>query len=108
MAKFHGDIGFVETREDPPESSKYKEFDTRRPYSGELVRNTRGVQPGGNLVNDNVTISNQISIIADEFANDNLYSIRYVVFHGKKWKITNVDVQRPRFIITIGGLYHGG
>ncbi len=106
MAKFYGMIGFVKTVEDPPDSSVYKQVPTERPYSGDLMRNSRELQPS-NQVNDNITISNQISIVADPYANDNLDSMCYVVLRGKKWKIKTAEVQYPRIIISIGGLYNG-
>ncbi|MCM1224006.1 MAG: hypothetical protein NC548_57095, partial [Lachnospiraceae bacterium] len=56
--------------------------------------------------NDDISIANEISIVADPFANENFYSMRYVVFRGAKWKISNVEVQYPRLILTIGGVYN--
>jgi hypothetical protein len=64
------------------------------------------LEPGEQL-NDNITVSNSISIIADPFANQNFHAMRYVNWMGANWKVTNVDVQRPRLILTIGGVYNG-
>jgi hypothetical protein len=30
----------------------------------------------------------------------------YVEFMGTKWKITNVEVQYPRLILSVGGVYN--
>ena len=57
-------------------------------------------------LNDNINIANEISIVADPYANGNFYAMRYVVFMGAKWKITNVRVAYPRLILTIGGIYN--
>jgi hypothetical protein len=54
-----------------------------------------------------LAINNQISIVADPFANQNFHSMKYVEFMGTRWKITNVDVQYPRLILTMGGVYNG-
>lgn len=104
MAKFYGNIGFAETVETEP--GVWVEETTVRPYYGDLVRNTRRLENSGG-VNDNVNISNGISIIADPYANHNFHSIRYIEFMGAKWKVSNIEVQYPRLILTIGGVYNG-
>ena len=57
-------------------------------------------------INDNLNISNEFSIIADPFAYENFQNMRYIVFMGAKWKITSVEVQYPRLILTVGGVYN--
>ena len=104
MAKFYGNIGFAETVETEP--GVWVEETTVRPYYGELVRNTRRLENSGG-VNDNVNISNDISIIADPYANHNFHSIRYIEFMGVKWKVSNIEVRYPRLKLTIGGVYNG-
>lgn len=104
MAKWFGAIGYGETVEVKP--GVWKEQITERTYYGDLVRNTRMLQTADQL-NDNINISNEISILADPFANQNFHSMRYVEFMGTKWKITNVNVQYPRLILTVGGEYNG-
>lgn len=105
MAKWFGKIGFAETVEIKP--GVWKEQITERNYYGDLIRNTRRLQSTDKL-NDDIDISNEISIIADPYANQNFYSIRYVEFMGAKWKISNVEVSFPRLTLTIGGLYNNG
>ena len=104
MAKFHGKVGFVIPTETSP--GIYEEIVTERTYFGDVIKNTRGLQTA-NQVNDNVTISNEISIVADPYANENFYAIRYVEFMGTKWKVTNINVSYPRLVMTVGGLYNG-
>lgn len=104
MAKFYGKIGYAEMVETTP--GVHKERITEREYFGDLTRNIRRLQ-SGDKVNDDVNVSNEISIVADPFANQNFHSMRYVEFMGAKWKITNVEVQHPRLILTIGGVYNG-
>jgi hypothetical protein len=105
MAKFYGLIGFdAETVETRP--SVWEKQIIERNYYGDLVRNTRRLESSGN-VNDNINISNQISIIADPYANQNFHKMLYVKFMGTKWKITNVEVQYPRLVLTIGGEFNG-
>lgn len=104
MAKFYGVIGYGKTVETKP--GVWEEQITERKYFGELVRNTRRLQSSGSL-NDDVNVANEISIVADPFANQNFHSMRYVEFMGAKWKITDVEVSYPRLILTIGGVYNG-
>lgn len=103
MAKFYGTIGYAVTEETSP--GVWEEKTTERMYYGELVRNTRKLQTADQL-NDNINVANEISILADPFANENFHSMRYVEFMGAKWKITNVEVQYPRLILSVGGVYN--
>lgn len=104
MAKWYGAIGYAETVEVRP--GVKEEQITELNYFGDLVRNSRRLMSTDQL-NDNINVANEISILADPFAEQNFHNMRYVEFMGAKWKISNVDVQRPRLILTLGGLYNG-
>lgn len=104
MAKFYGMIGYEITEETEP--GIYEEKIVENAYIGDVIKNSRRLQDTGK-VNDDITVSNRISIIADPFANNNFHSMRYVEIMGAKWKITEVEVEYPRLILTIGGLYNG-
>ena len=104
MAKFSGIVGFVYTEEESP--GVYVEKALEKHYSGDLLRNSKQWQKGESL-NDDTTINNLVSIVADAYANNNLALIRYVVFGGSKWKVKDIDVQAPRLILSIGGVYNG-
>lgn len=104
MAKFYGNVGFIETVEIEP--GLWEEQITERPYYGDLTRNTSRFQSSGG-VNDDININNIISIVADPYANENFQYMRYVVFKGVKWKITNAEIQYPRILLTLGGVYNG-
>lgn len=103
MAKFYGAIGYATTVETSP--GIWEENITERMYAGDLGRNTRRLQSGAQ-VNDDLTIANEISIIADPYAYQNFQAMRYVEFMGTKWKVGNVEVQFPRLILTTGGIYN--
>ena len=104
MAKFYGNIGYIKTVEVEP--GIWEEQAIVRPYYGDLTRNTSRYQSSGG-VNDDININNNISVLADPYANENFQHMRYVEFMGTKWKITNVEVQYPRLILTVGGVYNG-
>ena len=104
MAKFYGEIGYAETVETKP--GVWLERISTRNYYGELTRNTRRLQSSDQL-NDDINIANEISIVADPYANQNFHAMRYVEFMGARWKISNVEVMPPRLILTVGGVYNG-
>lgn len=103
MGKFYGAIGYASNVEISP--GVWDDVITVRNYSGDVIRNTRQYQ-SSDTINDNLNISNEISIVADPFAYENFHSMKYVEFMGAKWKISNVEVQYPRLILTIGGVYN--
>lgn len=107
MAKFYGIIGFVDMAEDPDNPGVWDEKTVEKEYRGDIIRVNRRLQSSSNSVNDNITISNEISIVADPYANENMYAMRYVVFGGAKWKIESVNVEYPRLKLSIGGVYNG-
>lgn len=104
MAKWFGKIGYAETVETTP--GVWVEQITVREYYGDLTRNTRRLQTA-DKVNDDININNELSIVSDPYAINHFYSMRYAEFMGAKWKITNVEVQYPRLILSLGGLYNG-
>lgn len=105
MAKFYGAVGYVQTVEVEP--GIWEEQITERMYTGDFNRNIRKTHPSDS-VNDNLNVSNEISIVADPFAEQNFYDIRYVTYMGAKWKVPSAEVKYPRIILTLGGLYNGG
>lgn len=104
MAKFYGKVGYIKSVEVRP--GIWDNQVTERSYYGDVTRNTSRFQSTGE-VNDDVNINNNISIIADPYANENFHYMRYVEFMGAKCKITNVEIKYPRIILTIGGVYNG-
>ena len=104
MAKFRGYIGFAETVEKEP--GVYVEQIVRKRYSGDVHMNRRRLESSGGI-NDNINITNEISIIADPYATHHFHTMRYVEYWGAKWKVSNVDAtKRPRLVLTLGGLYN--
>lgn len=106
MAKFHDKVGFIETQERPPESGIWIPVSYEREYFGDILKDTRR-WASANQLNDNINVTNRISIVADEFAYNHSFAMAYVKLYGAYWKITNVEIERPRIILTIGGVYNG-
>jgi hypothetical protein len=105
MSRFYGKVGYAETVETVP--GVWNEQITEREYSGELRRNSVRQSPSSDSTNDDLFISNTIRIVADPYAYQNFHSIKYVEFMGAKWKVTNIEVDHPGLILTLGGVYNG-
>lgn len=106
MAKFHGKVAFAFDVESPPNSGVWIKQVTEREYSGDVIRESRQFS-NTTQVNDNLTLGNRISIVSDDFANANLWSMVYVIVGGAYWRVSNVEIQRPRLILSFGGVYNG-
>ena len=104
MGKFCGIVGFVQTTETAP--GVWTEDITEVKLRGDVLRNTKKVESGKQL-NDNVVVDNLISVMANAYASQNFFAIRYVKWMGASWKVEKVEVQRPRLILTLGGVYNG-
>ena len=104
MARFCGIVGYSETVESSP--GVWTEKIVEKKQVGDVLSNARRWERGENL-NDNLNLNNSISIIADSFAYQNAYAIKYVKWAGASWSVTNVEIKRPRLILTIGGVYNG-
>ena len=104
MAKWFGKIGYAVTSETRP--GIWEEVIVERNYYGDMTRNSRRLQ-AASQVNYDININNELSIISDPYAMNSFHTMRYAEFMGTKWKITNVEVQYPRLILSLGGLYNG-
>jgi hypothetical protein len=104
MAKFHGVIGFGESQELAP--GVWADVITTRLYFGDVIRNTLKLQEG-QFLNDDLSVQNSISIVSDDYANEHLFAIRYVQWAGALWDVVSVELQRPRLLLRLGGVYSG-
>lgn len=104
MARFYGAVGY--TNDEEVAVDVHVENPIERMYKGELLRHNRNLQKGIGL-NDDVVLTNQISILADAYANNHMHTIRYVKWRGTAWKVSGVEAQPPRLILTLGGVYNG-
>jgi hypothetical protein len=105
MAKWFGKIGYSETVETAP--GVWTPQNTIREYYGDVVRNTTRWAGNSDSTNDDLTVNSQISIVADPFAIEKFYSMKWIEFMGAKWKIESVDPQFPRLLLTLGGCWNG-
>lgn len=106
MARYYGEIGYGNTIESPSESGVHVDEITEFKYYGDVIRNTRKLEPGEGLNND-ISVGNSISIVADQYAIDHFFAIRYIRWMGTLWTVTNVEVRSPRLILSLGSVYNG-
>lgn len=102
--KFYGVIGFGGTVETSP--GVYVDEIVERSYFGDVVRNSRRLNENENLNND-ISVGNSISIVADAYASEHFFNMRYISFAGTLWSISEVEVQSPRLTLRLGGVYNG-
>lgn len=106
MAKFYDAVGYGESELTATGTGVYADTITEIKYYGDVIRNTRKLQEGPNLNND-LSVGNSISIIADAYANEHFFAIRYVKWAGTLWTVSDVEVQSPRLLLRLGGVYNG-
>ena len=106
MNRFYGKIGYGESHEVPTGSGVWVDHIIEHLYFGDVIRNTRRLENTEHL-NDNVSVGNSISIIADEYAVSNYINIRYIFWNGIAWTVSNVEVKSPRLILQLGDVYNG-
>lgn len=104
MARYYGAVGFATSVETAP--GVWSDVIVEKNYYGNVIRNTRQLRDGQNLNND-LSVSNSISIVATEFANEHILDIRYVKWKGALWTVPSVEVQSPRLILSLGEVYNG-
>lgn len=109
MAKFFGKLGFCSTVEETINgvgNGVWKNVVTERPYYGDVIkRSYRYSTP--EKVNNDVDISNEISIVQDEYAISHLSNLVYVEWLGTRWKVSNIAIEYPRMTLSLGGVYNG-
>ena len=103
MSKWFGKIGFAEPYE---VHGVVKDRIIEREYFGEVTRNNRRYHEASKI-NDDLTISNQISIVADPYALNTFHAMKYVEFMGSLWKVNSIEVQFPRLVLEVGGVWNG-
>ena len=104
MAKFHGEIGFAESVEKA--DGVWEDVITKRNYYGDVIRNTRSIRVGDSVNND-LSVGNSISIVADAYANEHFFAICYIMWAGTRWTVSDITVQSPRLLLMLGGVYNG-
>lgn len=106
MTRFSGKVGYGESQEVPPDSGIIVYVITEYPYFGDVTRNTRAMRDSETL-NSDISVGNSISIVADAYARQNFMKIKYVWWNGHPWKVSNVEVQDRRLLLSLDDIYNG-
>lgn len=102
--RFHGNVGYRDTVEVKP--GLFEEQIIFKEYYGDIIRNTKR-DYSGSKVNSDISVQNQISIVADPYALGHFFNLKCVEWQGALWQVTDVDAsQPPRLILSLGGIYH--
>lgn len=104
MAKYYGVVGYADIVETAP--GVWTEEIVERHYQGDVLNVSKRWE-GAEKLNDNINISNRLSIVADPYAYNHFQNIRYVEWYGTKWLVNTVEVKPPRLIFSVGGVYNG-
>lgn len=107
MAKFSGKIGYAEIVDSIERPGIWTEEIIERNHYGDVVKDYKKYESNTNHLNDTLIISNKLSIIADSFIINNAHKIRYVIFNNTRWNVVSLELNRPRILISIGGVYNG-
>lgn len=106
--KFCGIIGYCVPVEGTGDAEgNWEDVVTEYTYYGDVISNNRRYIQNEDSVNDDLSINNRFSIMADAFMWKHMAFIKYLVWMGKRWKVTDCEIQRPRLILSIGGEYNG-
>lgn len=105
MARFEGLVGFAHTvRTSPGVSSEV--ITEKGPYFGDVKRKSRTMR-NETSVNAELSLTNTIEIMADDYASENIFAIRFVEWAGACWTVAEATVDRPRLLLRLGGVYRG-
>jgi hypothetical protein len=104
MTRFFGKVGYAHSTD--RQNGVWEDVVTERFLYGDVVKNTRRLITAGDL-NSDLTTGNSISVVADDYAMENIFAIRYVEWAGTLWTVIDVEEQRPRLLLRLGGVYNG-
>lgn len=105
MAKFHGVVGFLDGQVEK-RRGVFVDNIVEREYFGDVKRASQQFRHGEG-VNDDITVGHTIEIVADEFANTHMQTIRFVEWAGECWKVEDRTRQHPRLILRLREVYNG-
>lgn len=105
MARFFGQVGYVTQVETVP--GVWQNLEKVRKMKGDIIRQNSNNR-GSSQLHDDVVLNHRISLIGDAYCFDNYFNLKWVKMDTKKWKVVGVEIQRPRIIVSLGGLWNEG
>lgn len=104
MTKYAGLVGYVTQEEKVP--GVWSSIPDSKLMKGDFIRQSSSSQ-NDDKVNSDITLNHRVSLIGDAYAFGNYYNIKWIEIDGTKWEVPSVEVQRPRIIVSVGGLWNG-
>jgi|SRR5690606_13872260 len=105
MAKFSGLVGYVTQGETRP--GVWSTVEDPKLMKGDIIRQASSNRQNDGKVNSDIALSHRVSLLGDAYAFGNYYNIKWVEVDGRKWEVSSIEVQRPRIIVSLGGLWNG-
>lgn len=103
--KWLGTVAYDEQVKSEVEPDVWESAPKTVQYYGDVLKNYKSNQSSQDSTNGDISVSNQISILADPYLVNNFHKILWVTFGGAKWTVNSVEVRPPRLLLTIGSLY---
>lgn len=100
--RYAGKIGFITTQETIPGVWTKKEV--VRFVKGDVVQRAYRWDDAQS-VNANLDVTNQLSVVCDDFMIHNMFALQWAEWMEKRWSVSRIELKPPRMILTLGKEY---
>jgi len=104
MTKFAGLVGYVTQEQTVP--GVWSPVEHPKRMKGDLLRLSASNRDD-DRINSNLSLNHRVSLVGDAYAFNNYYNIRWISIDGVKWEVDSIEIQRPRLVATLGGVWNG-
>lgn len=107
MAKFSGNLGYELPEHEIAPGVWMPAGVTEHHARGDILSQSKNYSTNQSSTNDDFSLSNRISIVLDRFTAQHYGELKYICLDGLRWKVSSIEINRPRLILTLGGIYNG-
>lgn len=104
--KYSGNAGFRITDVEVEQDVFEPQVVVKKVRGDVVTSRYRRDQNGDKSTIDNIRITNQISLVADQFFMKHISNLLYLEYQGVKWKVESFTIRPPRVILDLGGVYN--
>lgn len=104
MNQFVGVIGYANQVETSP--GIWRDQISEISVRGTILKNIRRWNEQESAT-DNLTLQSRFSVIAPPKLVATAATMRYITVDGHSWEVTSFEIEHPRIVISIGGIYNG-